>query len=117
VLRLLADEDFNGRILRGLLLRSPDLDVVRVQDVGLQGNKDESILEWAEHHGRILVTHDARTMPRHARDRIDRGQHLPGVWIVNDQASIGVCIDDILLAADCSEGSEWRDQIYYLPFQ
>ena len=117
MLRLLGDEDFNGRIVRGLHLRSPDLDLVRVQDVELQGSEDDSILEWAEHHGRILVTHDARTMPRHARDRLSRGQHFPGVWIVDDQASIGVCIEDILLAAKCSEASEWQDQVYYLPFQ
>jgi hypothetical protein len=30
MLRLLADENFNGDILRGLLLRQPDLDIVRV---------------------------------------------------------------------------------------
>ena len=33
--RLLADENFNGDIVRGVLLRHPDLDLVRVQDVGL----------------------------------------------------------------------------------
>ena len=31
MLRLLADENFNGDIVRGLLLRQPDLDIVRVQ--------------------------------------------------------------------------------------
>ena len=35
MLRLLADENFNGDVLRALLLRQPDLDIVRVQDVGL----------------------------------------------------------------------------------
>lgn len=33
MLRLLADENFNSEIVRGLLLRRSDLDVVRVQDV------------------------------------------------------------------------------------
>jgi hypothetical protein len=37
MLRLLADESFNGDIVRGLFLRQPDLDLVRVQDVGLEG--------------------------------------------------------------------------------
>ena len=37
MLRLLADENFHGDIVRGLLLRQPDLDLVRVQDVGLTG--------------------------------------------------------------------------------
>lgn len=36
MLRLLSDENFNGGdIVRGLLLRQPDLDLVRVQDIGL----------------------------------------------------------------------------------
>jgi hypothetical protein len=33
MLRLLADENLNQRILRGLKLRLPDLDHVRAQDV------------------------------------------------------------------------------------
>ena len=37
MIRFLADEDLNGRIVRGLLLRSHDLDLVRVQDVGTTG--------------------------------------------------------------------------------
>lgn len=35
MLRLVTDENFNGDIARGLLLRQPDLDLVRVQDVKL----------------------------------------------------------------------------------
>ena len=35
VLRLAADENFNNDIVRGLVRRKPDLDIVRVQDVGL----------------------------------------------------------------------------------
>ena len=34
MLRLAADENFNGNIVCGLLRRRPDLDTVRVQDVG-----------------------------------------------------------------------------------
>jgi hypothetical protein len=34
-LRLLADENFDNTIVRGLLRRRPSIDVVRVQDVML----------------------------------------------------------------------------------
>lgn len=47
ILRLLADENFNGDVVRALLLRQPDLDIVRVQDVGLAGIADPDILAWA----------------------------------------------------------------------
>jgi len=36
MLSLLSDENFNGDIIRGLFLRQPNLDLLRVQDVGLR---------------------------------------------------------------------------------
>jgi hypothetical protein len=45
--RFLADENFDKRILEGLFLRKPNVDVVRVQDVGLYGRKDPTVLDWA----------------------------------------------------------------------
>jgi hypothetical protein len=41
----LSDEDFNNRIVRGLLRRFPHLDLVRAQDVGLAGKYDTKVLE------------------------------------------------------------------------
>jgi predicted nuclease of predicted toxin-antitoxin system len=58
MLRRLADESFNGDIVRGLLLRQPDLDLVRVQDVGLAGADDRDVLAWAAKNNRIVLTHD-----------------------------------------------------------
>jgi hypothetical protein len=36
MLQLATDENFNGDIVRGLLFRLPDLNLVRVQVVGLE---------------------------------------------------------------------------------
>ncbi|TWU25807.1 DUF5615 family PIN-like protein [Bythopirellula polymerisocia] len=116
MLRFLTDEDFNGRIVRGLFRRKQEVDLVRVQDVGLQGASDELLLEWAEDHARILVTHDARTMPGHALDRLASGSVCPGMFVVDDLAPIGVCIEDLLLVEECSDPSEWLNRIVYLPF-
>ena len=58
MLRFAADENFNGDIIRGLLRRKPDLDVVRMQDVGLSGADDGTVLEWAALQGRVVITHD-----------------------------------------------------------
>ncbi len=54
MLKFLADEDFNNRIVRGLLRRQPDLDIVRVQDVALRGASDAVVLAWAAQEDRIL---------------------------------------------------------------
>jgi len=42
VTKLLADENFDGDIVRGLRRRRPDLDLVRVQAVGLAEMPDSS---------------------------------------------------------------------------
>lgn len=47
MLRLLYDENFNNDIVRGVKLQKPDIDAVRVQDVGLREADDPTILEWA----------------------------------------------------------------------
>ena len=64
--RLLADENLNNDIVRGLLRRKPDLDIVRVQDVGLSGADDSTVLAWAAQQGRVLLTHDVTTITRFA---------------------------------------------------
>lgn len=70
MLRLLTDENFNGEIVRGLFRAQADLDVVRVQDVGLLQAEDPSILAWAAENKRVLLTHDRATIPAFAYDRV-----------------------------------------------
>jgi Uma2 family endonuclease len=49
VLAFLADENFNRRIVHGLRRRRPDLDIVRVQDVGLSGANDPTMAGHCTH--------------------------------------------------------------------
>lgn len=70
MLKFLADENFDNTIVRGLFRRNPTLDIVRVQDVGLSGKDDPTVLEWAAQEGRILLTHDVATITRYAYDRV-----------------------------------------------
>ena len=73
MLRLLSDENFNCDIVRGLLLRDSKIDLIRIQDIGMQGSDDESVLAWAAENNRILLTHDRATMPDFAYARVKRG--------------------------------------------
>jgi uncharacterized protein DUF5615 len=115
MLLLIADENFNNDIVRGLLRKKPDLDVVRVQDVGLRGAEDPVILEWAANEGRLVLTHDAATMAYYAYERAKRGLPMPGVIEVADDLPIGQVIEDILLLAEYSNKGEWESQVIYLP--
>jgi hypothetical protein len=46
VIRICVDENFNNKIVRGLLRRNPELDIVRIQDIaGLSGADDPTVLD------------------------------------------------------------------------
>ena len=115
-MKFLADENFDNTIIRGLLRRKPNVDVVRVRDVGLAGEDDPTVLEWAAQENRILLSHDVATITRYAYERIAAGQTMTGVIEVTFDASIGQVIEDLLLILNCSLEGELEGQIYYLPF-
>lgn len=116
MLQFLADENFNGDVTRGLLLRAPGFDLVRVQEIGLIGINDPDVLAWAADNGRIVLTHDRSTMPKFAIERIKRRTAMPGLFVVNDRRSIGEAIEELMLIDGCSETAEWNAQIVFLPF-
>jgi predicted nuclease of predicted toxin-antitoxin system len=89
MLKLLADENFDNTIVRGLLRRNPNIDIVRVQDVGLLGEDDPIILAWAAKEDRVLLTHDVATITSYAYGRITQGQPMPGVIEVITDTRIG----------------------------
>ncbi len=115
MLRFVADENFNNNIVRGLLRRQPELDLVRIQDVGLISADDPTVLEWAAQEGRVLLTHDVATITQYAYERLEAGLFMPGVFEVSLDVPIGRVIEDILLLAECTLDGEWSGQIRYLP--
>ena len=117
MLRLAADENLNNDIVRGLLRRRPDLDIVRVQDVGLSGADDPTVLEWAARERRVLLTHDVSTITMHDYERIRAGQSMLGVFEVGRAVSMGRAIEDVLLLAECSLDDEREGQVRYLPLR
>jgi predicted nuclease of predicted toxin-antitoxin system len=116
MLKFLADENFDNTVVRGLFRRSPKIDIVRVQDVGLSGKDDPTILDWAAQEGRILLTHDVSTITRYAYDRVRQGQTMPGVIEVSLDAPVGRVIEDILVLVECSQEGELEGQVQYLPW-
>jgi hypothetical protein len=117
MLRLAADENFNRNIVRGLLRRKSKLDIVCIQDVGLSGADDPTILEWSASENRVLLTHDVSTMTHYAYERVQRGLSMPGLFEVNRKISIGQAIEDILLLVEFSFDDEWQGQVRYFPLQ
>lgn len=115
MIKLLADENLDNTIIRGLLRRNPDIDIVRVQDVGLSGEDDPIVLEWAAAEGRILLTHDVATITRYAYERLAENLAMPGVIEIPTNAPIGRVIEDLFMILECGTSKDLDGQIYYLP--
>ncbi|HKB01180.1 MAG TPA: DUF5615 family PIN-like protein [Gemmataceae bacterium] len=113
----LADENFNEDVVRGVLRRNAEVDIVRIRDIGLSGAADPEVLERAATDGRVLLTHDVSTMTHYAYDRVARGLPMPGVFEVGRHVPLGTAIDDILIIAECSLANEWEGQVRYLPLR
>ncbi|MGF1601082.1 MAG: DUF5615 family PIN-like protein [Thermosynechococcaceae cyanobacterium] len=105
----------NGDIVRGLFLRQPTLDLLRVQDVGLREADDPAILDWAANNERILLTHDRATLPDFAYERLTRRESMAGVFVANDRTPVRQIIDELLLLNNWSEQAEWQSLVLYLP--
>lgn len=118
MLRLAADADVHGDLVRGLIRRRPDLDLVRVQDALPPGTPDPDVLAWAAAEDRVLITNDRNTMVGFAYRRVAAGEPVPGVMATTGDQSIGSAIDDILLIAEYMPAHEIAGQVVvYLPYR
>ncbi len=115
MLKLLVDEHIARRLVRGLLLKEPGLDIVRLQDVGLRTALDRDILEWAGREGRVFVTFDVKTVPAAAYQRAAEGKPTPGVFAITESTPIGLAIEQLLVLAIASMPDEWEGQVVYIP--
>lgn len=89
MLRLLADENFNRRIVRAVLDSDPDVDFLTVEDGGLRGRSDADVLAWAASQHCVVVSHDYATMPDEAWARVAARLPMPGLILVPGRAGIG----------------------------
>lgn len=115
MLRLLADENLDANIVRGVQRRFLGVGVVRLQDVGPIGADDPTVLAWAAQQGRVLITHDVETVTRYARERVDAGLPMPGVIEVVASAPIGKAVEDLAVILECLGDGELHGQVLYIP--
>jgi len=72
------------------------------------------ILHVAAEDGRILITHDRRTMPIHFGMFIET-EPSPGVFVVQQDTEIVRIIEDLILIWAASEAEEYNNSIRTLP--
>lgn len=116
-LKYLLDENVDPLYANQLRRLKPDL-VIRVIGEPVtpaKGTLDPEILCWCEENNFILVTNNRTSMPVHLADHLQNNRHVPGIFILNPNLSIGENIDELILASEASFANEYQDQIDYLP--
>ncbi len=114
-MRVAADENFDGRILKKLHLLFPDLDLLRVQDTEMYQQPDPVVLEWAAHENRIILTHDVQTLVSDAYARVEQGLPMAGVILVPETLSIGKALEYLELLIGASDPEDFTDRVTFIP--
>ena len=112
--RFQADADLNLEIVKGVRRREPAIDFRTANAAGLRGLPDAQVLRMAARDGRVLVTHDRRTMP-YEFARFVAVEACPGVLVISQNASVAEAIEGLLLIWAASDAAEWRNLIAGVP--
>lgn len=112
--RFQADADLNQIILLATLRREPLIDFQTAGAMGLEGRPDPEVLTLAARAGRLLVTHDQKTMPGHFANFI-MTTTSPGVLVIPQHLSVTAAVEDLLLVWGSTEAEEWVNRISFLP--
>ena len=114
-LRFQADNDLKFAIVKAVRRREPSVEFVSAQQSQLDGIGDHEVLERAAANGRVLVSHDRRTMLRHFHDRLMAGKSSPGLLIVAQDALIADVVEALMVLWAVADPEDLRDQAFHLP--
>lgn len=114
-LRFQADADLNEDIVKGVLRREPGIDFRTATVAGLRGLSDLEVLALAAKEGRILMSHDRKTMPQ-AFGKFIQSQTSPGLFLLSQKVDLLGAIESVVLAWIASDHEEWVNRIIVIPF-
>jgi hypothetical protein len=114
MVRFQADADLNQTIVAALVRKNPAFDFRSAAVSSLRGLSDAQVLALAAAEKRILVTHDAKTMPRHFAEFIQSHESC-GVIVVPQHLPVSIVVDELLLIAAATTPEDWTNRICYLP--
>jgi len=115
---LLLDHNFNRRFLQVALRQcEPDVNDVRLIDFGRHRLTDAEVLEWAAREGRIVLSHDVRSMGNAADERVAAGLPMAGLILIPQDAPYKPVGEDLCLIFHASTPEEWQSKVERLPLQ
>lgn len=116
-IRYQADNDLRTHFVRAVRRAEPAIDFKLASASALDALSDIEVLRRCAIEGRILVSHDKRTLPKALAALLAEGPESPGIILVIPQsASIRAVAEDLILIWSVSGPEEWRNRIVKLPF-
>ena len=97
-----ADNDLRKAIVRGVIRSEPRIDFHSAQAARLDGVPDPAVLALSAEAGRVLVSHDFQTIPKHFQ-QFTRDRRSPGVLLVRQDLPVGKAVETLLLIREASE--------------
>ena len=113
-IRFQADADLNQIIVKATLRLEPGIDFQTAHAGGLANLDDATVLKRAAEQGRIVVSHDRKTMPGHFGQFI-LSEKSPGLLIVSQKLPVYRVAEDLFLIWSASKPEEWVNRIRSLP--
>jgi hypothetical protein len=117
MVRFLADASLHHAIVSGCSRREPAIDFLSAHAGRLAGIADPDVLAIAADAGRILVTHDFQTMPRHFGEFLEAHGSSPGVFLVKQSTPLAAVIEALVLVWAASDPEEWKNRILEIPLR
>lgn len=106
--RFQADADLDRHIVAAVKRREPMVDFQTGHEAGLTGMSDRAVLAFAADEGRVLVSHERKTMPGHFANFIQHNAS-PGLLIVSQHLPVSAAAEELLLIWVASEAEEWTN--------
>ena len=113
-IKFLADASLNRAIVSGVVRAEPSIDFLTASTAQLAGVPDEEVLAIASREGRVVVTHDIKTMPFYFAQFLANEESL-GVILISQKTSVAEAIESLVLVWLASEPAEWVNRICRLP--
>ncbi len=95
-IRFIADADLNQKIIDGLKHREPSISFLKASEGGTLYHPDPAVIRIAAESGRVLVSHDLETMPRHFW-KFMKSNDSPGLILIPQKLRIGRAVEALLM--------------------
>ncbi|MEH2303240.1 MAG: hypothetical protein V7K88_30795 [Nostoc sp.] len=70
-----------------------------ILDAPPKATLDAEILIWCQTNGFILVTNNRKSMPGHLANHLASGCHVPGIFTIDTNQSIGQTVEELITIA------------------